>query len=131
MENTVMPRHRDLTGQTFGKLTVTERTDRTEDHYAVWRCSCACGKEAYVNTKRLLRGTIVSCGCEAREKKKCGARAEDITGQRFGRLTAIRQVESIKGKTCWLCKCDCGREKEIRTFYLRSGRVRSCGCCGD
>lgn len=52
----------------------------------------------------------------------------DITGQRSGRLTAVRRVESRKGSTLWLCKCDCGNDKVV---YLASFTLRpnlSCGC---
>ena len=35
----------------------------------------------------------------------------DLTGQRFGRLTALKRVEN-KGKlTQWLFQCDCGNQK--------------------
>lgn len=56
-------------------------------------------------------------------------KALDITNQRFGLLTAIQKVPSRKGKTYWLCKCDCGREKEIQTGHLTSGVTQSCGYC--
>lgn len=54
--------------------------------------------------------------------------ALDLTGQKFGKLTAIRRADSRKGKTYWLCRCDCGNEKEIQTSHLRSGLIQSCGC---
>jgi hypothetical protein len=57
----------------------------------------------------------------------------DLTGQRFGRLVAIRSVgRKFGGNTYWLCRCDCGAEKEIRGSALRSKKpgtnVWSCGC---
>ena len=54
--------------------------------------------------------------------------ALDLTGQVFGKLTAIQRAKSKNGKTYWLCKCECGNEKEIQTSHLRSGLIRSCGC---
>ena len=53
-------------------------------------------------------------------------RFEDITGQKFGRLTAINYAGDRK----WLFKCDCGKEKIIRTNDVKSGRTQSCGCYG-
>lgn len=51
----------------------------------------------------------------------------DLTGQRFGRLIVVRKGEN-KGKyTTWVCKCDCGNVKCIRTDSLRSGVTVSCG----
>ena len=55
-------------------------------------------------------------------------KALDITGQKFGKLTAISKAASRNGKTYWLCKCDCGTEKEIQTSHLMDGRTLSCGC---
>ena len=56
----------------------------------------------------------------------------NLTGQRFGRLTAIKFTGSKKlfGKKYryWLCQCDCGNEKEITVTNLRSGHTLSCGC---
>lgn len=56
------------------------------------------------------------------------ARAEDLKGRRFGYLTVLRRVENRKGRTCWLCRCDCGKEKVISAYDLKQGRVKSCGC---
>ena len=52
----------------------------------------------------------------------------DLTGQRFGRLTAIRYAESRRGKAHWLCKCDCGGESVSSATRLKAGGVLSCGC---
>lgn len=52
----------------------------------------------------------------------------DIANVRFGSLVAIKKVESNNGRTQWLCKCDCGTEKIVRTTHLRSGMITSCGC---
>ncbi len=53
----------------------------------------------------------------------------DLTGQKFGRLTAIEEVKSPeKNYTRWLCKCECGNEKVIARASLRSGETESCGC---
>lgn len=61
----------------------------------------------------------------------------DISGQRFGRLIAIirtsKRVDPRKtnsGEYYWLCKCDCGNEKEIMMSSLRRGDTTSCGCYG-
>lgn len=51
-------------------------------------------------------------------------RNADFTGQRFGRLTVLRKAEH--GYSWWVCKCDCGIEKEIIACRLHT--VKSCGC---
>lgn len=52
----------------------------------------------------------------------------DISGQRFGKLVAIKQAQNLTGRTMWLCVCDCGSHKTIRGDHLRNGKIRSCGC---
>lgn len=51
----------------------------------------------------------------------------DLTGQRFGRLTVVR-IESTCKPVSWVCKCDCGNEKNVISRNLTSGNTRSCGC---
>lgn len=53
----------------------------------------------------------------------------DLSGKRYGRLLVERQAGRDKhGNVMWLCKCDCGTEKEISGVHLRQGRTKSCGC---
>ena len=52
---------------------------------------------------------------------------KDITGQKFGSLTAIRYSKTEKGATFWLCRCDCGKEVEKRQGNLISGLNYKCG----
>lgn len=60
--------------------------------------------------------------------------AEDLTNKRFGHLLVIRRApnrtSSGRIRTYWVCRCDCGKEKEIRASHLKSGKVVSCGCVG-
>ena len=58
-------------------------------------------------------------------------KALDITNKRFGKLVALEKAQSRKGKTYWLCKCDCGNTKEIQTSHLTSGATKSCGECKE
>lgn len=53
----------------------------------------------------------------------------DLSGQRFGKLTAIQCVGRTEARQAiWRCKCDCGNEKDVRASCLRNGDARSCGC---
>lgn len=51
----------------------------------------------------------------------------DLSGQRFGLLTVIREAPYCK-RRLWLCQCDCGQTKVIQHSNLTTGRVPSCGC---
>ena len=53
----------------------------------------------------------------------------DLTGQVFGRLTAERYLRSDKTDgSIWLCRCECGKEKEVPASRLIRGITKSCGC---
>lgn len=55
-------------------------------------------------------------------------RAIDRTGQRYGRLTAIKR-DGHKGKNIlWRCECDCGGEALCTASNLQTGTSQSCGC---
>lgn len=57
---------------------------------------------------------------------------KDITGQRFGRLTAIEPVRESADepgqRKLWKCRCDCGNTKAVYYWNLMTGHTRSCGC---
>lgn len=50
---------------------------------------------------------------------------DDLTGQRFGKLTVIKEL----GGGRILCRCDCGREKEFNKSNVKRGLAKSCGRC--
>ena len=66
------------------------------------------------------------------------ARKVDITGKRFGKLTALEPVgRSVDRSITWRCRCDCGNETIVSGSVLRVRSVRdtgkpaatlSCGC---
>lgn len=57
-------------------------------------------------------------------------RFQDLTGQRFGKLTVISRAENSKDNhVMWICLCDCGiTTKPIRANHLKNGNTTSCGC---
>lgn len=48
----------------------------------------------------------------------------DITGKRFGQLTAVKHL----GYGKWLCECSCGNTTITSGGSLRCGIAKSCGC---
>ena len=57
----LMGKIRNLTGQTFGTLTVKYLSTIINNH-AVWRCECNCGEYVYVRSGNLISGNTRSCG---------------------------------------------------------------------
>lgn len=56
------------------------------------------------------------------------AKRIDITGQCFGRLTAIAYHGPSTQGALWRFRCDCGNEIVTIAKVVRFGRTRSCGC---
>lgn len=106
-------------GSRFGSLTCLGREPRG----ALWRCRCDCGAEIVVRESLLESGVCRSCGCKP-------ARAKDLTGLRFGRLTALEPLpgRDADGSVRWRCACDCGAVVEVGSNKLLMGHTRSCGC---
>lgn len=53
----------------------------------------------------------------------------DLSGKRFGRLTAICNIGSnAQGNSMWLCSCDCGNSTVANSQNLKRGHTKSCGC---
>lgn len=123
-----MRKTEDLTGRRFGHLIVVEKMKERQDRYCLWRCRCDCGGEVCVNTKRLKRGTVTNCGCIPKSTARNGAKREELTGRRFGSLTVLHPAKNYKGRTCWVCRCDCGNLCTAASHELKAGRIKSCGC---
>lgn len=45
-----------------------------------------------------------------------------------GALTVIGLAPRSAARAQWMVRCECGVEKPMRAEWLRSGRVKSCGC---
>lgn len=59
---------------------------------------------------------------------KKGVPSIDLTGQKFNRLTVVEFYEVKKETSFWKCICDCGNPVVVRSYNLRSGITKSCGC---
>lgn len=116
---------KNLIGQRFGKLTVIAQTPDNEKmgSGAYWKCLCDCGNKISAAGYHLRRGDIQSCGC---------IRQLDITGQKFGKLTAIErnhELSNLKNQhSFWKCQCECGNIINVYLGHLRDGHTTSCGC---
>ena len=56
------------------------------------------------------------------------SKIEVTEGQKYGKLTIIKEVSPIGSERRILCKCDCGNIKEYSMDRVIHGRTRSCGC---
>lgn len=124
-------KEKDLTNLIVGRLKVIQKTNtKAANGFNIWECQCECGNICYVSAGDLIRKRKQSCGCITQEYYD--SLALDITGIRFGMLTAVEYVGK-RGKPgnyrrLWKCKCDCGNETFVAVSDLSTGNTMSCGC---
>lgn len=126
--------HMDIAGRRWGRLTAVrpvghEEIPGTGKRRAVWLFRCDCGTEKEIPASQVKHAGTRSCGCLAKEHIT-NLRRRDITGQVFGRLTAIRPTEERDqyGSVIWELSCECGNTVYKTINTLKSGKVLSCGC---
>jgi len=56
------------------------------------------------------------------------ALTQNVSGQKFDRLTAIKIAGKRAKANLWLCACDCGNETTATVSQLKRGDKTSCGC---
>lgn len=130
----------DLTGQTFGNLTVIKQVDDyispKGNHAKRYLCQCACGNHIEVQAGNLKSGNTVACShsCPCKKKKYKPRDRNDLSGRVFGSLTVEKRVDDYvtpKGvhSSKYLCTCECGKQIEVISSHLASGHTKSCPRC--
>lgn len=116
----------DIVGLRFGKLTVVEpSTEKHKSGSKLYLCKCDCGTTTVCRSDHLRHGKKKSCGCLGSI-----ALLDDLTGKRFGSLTATSRAPNRKAgfSARWYCRCDCGTAVIAYSSHLKTGAKSSCGC---
>lgn len=111
-------RLKDYTGNKFNHLTIIKELGGGK---VLCKCDCDCGTEVIKYKEAVIKGELISCGCITRNGVN-----RDLSGQRFGKLTAIKPVDEKYYK--FHCRCDCGNIIEAEKYNVLSGHTKSCGC---
>lgn len=53
---------------------------------------------------------------------------KDLTGMKFGKWTVLEMRGRRGSSRYWLCRCECGTEREVASGHLLDGSSSSCGC---
>ena len=79
-----MQKRIDLANQTFGRLTVISFLGSSSNGNALWLCQCQCGNKCIVDSQRLQKGFIRSCGCLRSEISRSNIKANNQTKKYMG-----------------------------------------------
>ena len=116
-------RTKRIDGMKFGMLTAIAPSHMVgKQVYYHFRCDCG--------ESRIFRKSNVVSEC-AGNTRSCGCSAgrENLMGKVFGKLTVVeKRGITVTRNRLWLCRCDCGNERELPADKLRAGKRGSCGC---
>lgn len=119
----------DISGKRFGHLVAIKYAPKIDrDGLPSWLVKCDCGKDVVVDSWKLRKGNIISCGCIERRTRGF---IDIPIGKKFGYLTVIKyfSAKQRNGKVGkWFCQCECGKKTYVDGGSLRDGSTQSCGC---
>lgn len=90
----------DISGQTFGKLTVLHR-DGCFHGSARWACQCSCGNLRHASSHQLTAGKVRSCG-----KQHC----------RHGFIDGLRKSITCDSWKCMIARCTDPRHDNYQKY---------------
>ena len=120
----------NLISQKFGKLTVLSLNEsKAKNGGKRYNCRCECGSYIIKNSGDLSSGKSWHCGCGVLKNRL-------QIGAKFNRYIILRQISTQERKDLgykdtsiyYLCKCDCGNERIVKSSALRNNLSKSCGC---
>ena len=115
LEKANREKFKDLTGKTFGDLTVMVKAPQRLKGEILWRCRCTCGRMLEVTRTQLVRGYAKSCGFHQNDQ---------LIGKHFNQLQIIRISEDNRHV---YCQCSCGATLWTYKYNVLSGHTKSCG----
>lgn len=127
----------DLTGETFGAVTVVKLSHIDNNGHSMWVYKCnKCGNTGVTSRSNLLSGNTTQCPSCARKLVGLKLR-DDLTGKVFGKLHVIGLDENATEKSnrndiFWKCYCEnCGQTKIFSSHNLKHRSNPTCGCISN
>lgn len=124
---------KNIIGQKNNHLTILYRTkSESKRTYYVAQCDCEDKTLIRVRADHWKSGHTQSCGCHNHKQiVELGQKsAIDITGQRFGKLVALKPTDKRDcGSIVWECQCDCGNLYYTSVSDLNYLHTLSCPKC--
>lgn len=120
---------KNVIGEVWGELSIIgllPSKKMGKSYYKQVECRCSCGNIRTADYKELKKGKVKSCGCLFKKNNVS-------TGDVFNYWTVIKETDAYRAKDGnhlrkFLCKCVCGKEKELTLNSISVGNSKSCGC---
>ena len=112
----------DLTGQTFGLLTVLNIAGRDSTNKTTWKSQCICGGISIATGLNLKKGITKSCGCLKHRKGEDNPRYKPISLEvRKERKRAGVQFKNWRKSVLTRCPVciRCGKESDLHVHHLK------------
>lgn len=122
----------DIINQRFGNLVVVSLHEKLKKpnhpgYNYIYKCLCDCGNYSTARRSNLKCGHTKSCGCLVGAAFRNLMEIENnLSGLVFNRLTVIGRDPEDFHK--FLCSCECGNTSSVKSYALKSGKTKSCGC---
>ena len=118
-------------GDRFGCWEILSNAGYMNGARKAWLCKCDCERIYKVLQQSLLSGLSTKCRICSNQIKARDC-FKDLSGQIFGEWTVTNEYRITKErKTYWVCICNCGKKKSVKTDSLTSGSSTACGDCNS
>jgi DNA-directed RNA polymerase subunit RPC12/RpoP len=116
----------DMTGEKFGRLTVTSRAPNNGTR-AAWHCLCDCGSTLIVDGKKLRGGHTKSCGCFRKDVSSAQGRknllsestVKDIVSKNgFELISNYAGIQNKATFRCLTCSLEFSRRLDSSLYSL-------------
>ena len=134
MLDSTYEKYKHLIGAQINKWIIFDIVERRHKDigYVYAKCKCTCGTVRDVRLSKLLDNTCKDCGCGhiERRQEKVSKQYEHLINTTINGWTILDIIppDEKHHDTFVMCKCRCGTIKEVRLFYITSGRSKDCGC---
>jgi len=88
-----------------------------------------CGTVESVNSRTIPNQKAKELAVAEKILRKISKNIKDITGQKFGRLTAISLIDSIEHSALWEFQCECGKKETLFAVIVKGRRHAACKEC--
>lgn len=126
----IKEKYKHLIGATINGWTILDIIPPDENRLNTHLlCQCQCGTIKEVKLSYVTKERSKDCGC-GRKKTVGELFSKDLTGQKFGKLLVVENIDGKRrlGKKLYRCLCDCGNEIILQTNQLTTHHTSSCGC---